>query len=197
MLKVIGAAASDDKKVYVYLSDNTVRLFDCKDLAESGEFEKLNDEEFFRSRVNVIGGKLSWDVSGVFDPQKQISVETEQILSSPEVGDPLDMYSDEDGNVYMRYMPEVVKVLPAENFEVYAYFSNGCIRLFDCKPILENASENSAFYPLRDEKYFYDTLDCLLGTVAWDIAGNHDESKCVDVDPFLVYESPWVLDPEE
>ncbi len=198
MLKVVQAIASDDYKAYVYLSDDTIRLFDCKNLIENVEgFDKLKDESFFRDRINVIGGKLSWDLSGKYDPDECISVEVSEILSSPQTEDPLDMYSNEDGNVYLSYMPEVKKVLPAENFEVYAYFTDGSIKLFDCKPILDNAKANSAFLPLKDEKYFYETLDCLNGTVAWDVAGNHNEEKCVDVDPFLVYDSPWVLDPTE
>ncbi len=198
MLKVVQAIASDDYKAYVYLSDDTIRLFDCKNLIENVEgFDKLKDESFFRDRINVIGGKLSWDLSGKYNPDECISVEVSEILNSPQTEDPLDMYSNENGNVYLSYMPEVKKVLPAENFEVYAYFTDGSIKLFDCKPILDNAKTNSAFLPLKDEKYFYETLDCLNGTVAWDVAGNHNEEKCVDVDPFLVYDSPWVLDPTE
>lgn len=198
MLKAVQAIASDDYKAYVYLSDDTIRLFDCKKLIENGgDFERLKDESFFRERINVIGGKLSWDLSGEFNPDECISAEVGEILDSPQTDDPLDMYSNEDGNVYLSYMPEVKKVLPAENFEVYAYFTDGSIKLFDCKPILDNAAEGSVFYPLKDEKYFYETLDCLNGTVAWDVAGNHNAAKCVDIDPFLVYDSPWALDPTE
>jgi len=26
------------------------------------------------------------------------------------------------------------------------------------------------------------------GTLAWDLSGNRDESSCIDIDPFTVYE---------
>ena len=34
----------------------------------------------------------------------------------------------------------------------------------------------------------------LLGTckIAWDISGDRDESKCIDIDPFNVFHSPVV-----
>ena len=34
----------------------------------------------------------------------------------------------------------------------------------------------------------------LLGTckIAWDVSGDRDESKCIDIDPFNVFHSPVV-----
>lgn len=51
---------------------------------------------------------------------------------------------------------------------------------------------------MKDEKLFREKLTVLNNSVAWDIAGNRDEYKCIDVDPFSVFECPVVPDiPEE
>ena len=38
-------------------------------------------------------------------------------------------------------------------------------------------------------------MTVLNGTVAWDLEGNRDETRCIDIDPFTVYDSPVVKDP--
>ena len=33
------------------------------------------------------------------------------------------------------------------------------------------------------------------GTAAWDVTGAHDVTKCIDMDPFVLYDAPVVSDP--
>lgn len=44
------------------------------------------------------------------------------------------------------------------------------------------------FAPLRDIEKFKNACTVMNGTLAWDISGKWDESDCIDIDPFTVYE---------
>lgn len=41
---------------------------------------------------------------------------------------------------------------------------------------------------IRDINAFKEVCTVMNGTLAWDISGNRDESSCIDIDPFTVYE---------
>ena len=41
---------------------------------------------------------------------------------------------------------------------------------------------------IRDINEFKEACTVMNGTLAWDISGNRDESSCIDIDPFTVYE---------
>lgn len=93
----------------------------------------------------------------------------------------------------MEYMPEVIQVIPTDDFKVYVYFDDGSIKLYD-------ASEDvklGVFTKLQDLNLFKNCCTVLNGTLAWDLEGNYDETKCLDIDPFNIYEnSPNVEEPE-
>ena len=93
-----------------------------------------------------------------------------------------------------RFFPEVLQVVPGDNYTVYAYFNDGTVRRYDASELV---MRSGILAQLRDRKVFVDCLTVMNGTVAWDIAGNRDETKCIDIDPFAVYASPVVKDPLE
>ena len=93
-----------------------------------------------------------------------------------------------------RFFPEVLQVVPGDNYTVYAYFNDGTVRRYDASELV---MRSGILAQLRDRKVFADRLTVMNGTVAWDIAGNRDETKCIDIDPFTVYASPVVKDPLE
>ena len=93
-----------------------------------------------------------------------------------------------------RFFPEVLQVVPGDNYTVYAYFNDGTVRRYDASELV---MRSGILAQLRDRKVFVDCLTVMNGTVAWDIAGNRDETKCIDIDPFVVYASPVVKDPLE
>lgn len=35
-------------------------------------------------------------------------------------------------------------------------------------------------------------LTLMNGTAAWDVTGAHDVTKCMDVDPFVLYDAPVI-----
>ncbi|MDR2719145.1 MAG: DUF2442 domain-containing protein [Treponema sp.] len=90
------------------------------------------------------------------------------------------------------FSPKVVQVLPTDNFEVYAYLNDGSVRLYDAKPLLK---KNTVFEPLMDIQTFKNKLTVINDTIAWDMGGNRDPYKCIDIDPLAVYEKMTVADP--
>jgi hypothetical protein len=91
-----------------------------------------------------------------------------------------------------HFWPAVVQVVPTDDFEVYAYFNDGSVRLYDVKPLLK---PGTVFEPLLDVEVFKTTLTVINDTVAWDMGGNRNPRKCLDIDPFTIFEQPAVVDP--
>lgn len=91
------------------------------------------------------------------------------------------------------FWPSVVQVIPTDDHEVYAYFNDGSIRLFDMKPLLKSGT---VFEPLQDLEIFKEKLTVINGTVAWDMGGNRDPKKCIDIDVFSIFAQDPVKEPE-
>jgi len=69
--------------------------------------------------------------------------------------------------------------------------NDGAVREFDMKPLIE---KGGVFEVLKDKNIFRQTLTVIGYTAAWDLEGNRDESKCIDIDPFELFNSPVVPD---
>ena len=54
--------------------------------------------------------------------------------------------------------------------------------------------EKEVFKPLKDKEIFMNTCTILNGTLAWDIAGNRNSDKCIDIDPDTLYALPAIND---
>jgi len=94
----------------------------------------------------------------------------------------------------MEYYPEVIQVIPTEDFTVYIYFDDGSIKLFDAKDLIGKG----IFEPLKDKIKFLNTCRVLNNTLAWDLKGNYDETECIDLDPLELYRTcPDVEEPTE
>ena len=93
---------------------------------------------------------------------------------------------------FTHFFPQVLQVVPTEDYKVYAYFNDGLIRLVDVKPLIK---KDTVFEPLADIDFFKSKCAVINDTVAWDIGGNRDPSKCVDLDPLVIFELPDVNDP--
>lgn len=84
--------------------------------------------------------------------------------------------------------PKVVQVIPMKNYTVYVYFEDGKIVCYDMSRMIERG----AFCALKDINIFMETCTVLNDTLAWDIAGNRDNTSCLDIDPDTLYELPNV-----
>ncbi|MBP5468726.1 MAG: DUF2442 domain-containing protein [Candidatus Riflebacteria bacterium] len=93
-----------------------------------------------------------------------------------------------------RFFPEVLQVVPTDDFKVYAYMNDGSVHLYDVKPLM-----NSGLFleKLSDIKVFKEKITVIGHTIAWDLIGNRDEQNCIDIDPFDVFNSDIVPDPFE
>ena len=93
----------------------------------------------------------------------------------------------------MDFMPMIVQAIAGENFTVYAYFNDGAIRLVDVKPFIK---KGGVFSAIADPTAFREKLTVLNDTVAWDISGDRDPTKCIDLDPISIFKTcPIVSDP--
>ena len=90
------------------------------------------------------------------------------------------------------FWPKVLQVVPTDNYGVYAYFNDGSVRLFDVKPLIE---PGTVFEPLQDIAFFKSRLAVINDTIAWDISGDRSPHKCIDLDPFVIFEQSPVTDP--
>ena len=95
---------------------------------------------------------------------------------------------------YSRFWPVVLQVVPTDDFGIYVYFNDGSVRFFDVKPLLK---KDTVFEPMMDIVFFKNSLSIINDTVAWDMNGDGDPRKCVDLDPFVLFEQPCVADPLE
>ena len=88
---------------------------------------------------------------------------------------------------------KVIQVIPTIKFEVYIYFADGKIKLFDAKELIKK----EVFKQLQDINVFIGACTVLNDTLAWDLAGNYDPSECLDIDPITLYrECPYVEEPQ-
>ena len=78
----------------------------------------------------------------------------------------------------MEYIPKVLQAVAGEDFTIYLYFSDGSVRLYDAKPLLQLGG---VFEPMRDPDYFRDRLTVLNDTAAWDVSGDMDPCNCIDL----------------
>ena len=79
--------------------------------------------------------------------------------------------------------PEIVQVVPNEDYTVTVHFEDGKIVLYNVEPLLDN----EIFLPLKDKNIFIETCTIINDTLAWDLEGNRDSSKCIDIDPETLY----------
>ena len=85
----------------------------------------------------------------------------------------------------MKYLPSVVQAIPMDDFCICAYFSDGAIKRFDVKPLI---ARGGVFAQLADADFFEDRLTVMNMTAAWDVTGDRNEYKCIDIDPCALYE---------
>ena len=100
-------------------------------------------------------------------------------------------YSNLDSSLYF---PEILQVVPTDDYKIYSYFNDGSIRLYDMKPLIK---PDTVFEPLKNIEFFKSKATVMNGTAAWDINGNRDETACVDLDPLVLFSMPAVKDPLE
>ena len=85
--------------------------------------------------------------------------------------------------------PKVVQVIPMENYSVYVYFEDCKIVCYDMTQMIEK----EVFRPLKDITVFQEACTVMNDTLAWDIGGNRDNTKCLDIDPDTLHDLPTAV----
>ncbi len=84
--RIIRVSPTDDYKIYVYFSDDTIHLVDMKPSIQPGTvFEILRDKKFFRTRATIMNNTLAWDRSGKLDSFDCIDLAPEFLYEFPVV----------------------------------------------------------------------------------------------------------------
>jgi hypothetical protein len=81
--------------------------------------------------------------------------------------------------------PDIVQVLPTKNYTVYVFFDNGEIKEFSLK---EDIEKGGIFEVLKDINFFMERCTVMNHTLAWDVTGTRDNTKCIDICPDTIYE---------
>ena len=81
------------------------------------------------------------------------------------------------------FSPEVVQVIPHENYTVDILFQDGKVVFYDAKPLLKKG----VFKKLEDKEFFINRCTVMNHTLAWDLSGNYDPTDCLDIDPDVLY----------
>jgi len=90
----------------------------------------------------------------------------------------------------MEYWPDVLQVIPTEDYKVYIYFDDGTIRLYDATELLNLGQ----FGQLKNNNLFIERCTVINNTLAWTLDGSYSESNCLDLDPTVLYETCPVVD---
>ena len=92
------------------------------------------------------------------------------------------------------YQPELVQVIPTEEYTVYLYYDDGNVRLYNAKPLID---KGGIFEQLKELDVFINTCTIMNDTLAWDVAGNYNEWECIDICPDTLLDAPIVENIEE
>lgn len=84
----------------------------------------------------------------------------------------------------MPFMPEVVQVVPHENYQIDILFQDGREVCYDASSLVKKG----VFKVLADKDIFINSCTVMNHTLAWDLSGNRDSTNCLDLDPDSLYQ---------
>lgn len=83
----------------------------------------------------------------------------------------------------MDYTPDIVQVVPHDDYTVTVYFGDGKIVTYDASQKLDQG----VFQHLKDLSFFLENCRIMNDTLAWDLSGKNDPTDCIDIDPDYLY----------
>jgi len=60
---------TEDYKVYLYFDDGTIRLYDARELLNTGRFRQLLEDDLFMEGCTVINNTLAWTLDGSYSEE--------------------------------------------------------------------------------------------------------------------------------
>lgn len=79
--------------------------------------------------------------------------------------------------------PEVIQVIPHDNYIVEVLFQDGKIVHYDVNHLLEKG----IFAKLKDKSFYKNRCTVMNHTLAWDVSGEYNPTNCIDIDPDVLY----------
>jgi len=86
-------------------------------------------------------------------------------------------------------MIEVVQVIPQKNYDLFVYFDDGKIVCYNIGHLVGKG----VFKVLTDIEFYMNRCTVMNHTVAWDISGEYDQTKCLDLAPEVIYEDGIII----
>lgn len=86
--------------------------------------------------------------------------------------------------------PNIIQVKPTKDYSVYVFFDNGIIKEYSLKSDIESGG---IFKKLKDINIFIERCTIMNKTLAWDISGDRDTTKCIDICPDTIYQDGIVV----
>ncbi|MEZ0536943.1 DUF2442 domain-containing protein [Caldicellulosiruptoraceae bacterium PP1] len=84
----------------------------------------------------------------------------------------------------LEYFPEVIQVIPTDNYKVYVYF-DGKIKLFDVSSLIGKGE----FKRLIDKDFYYNRCTVLNKTLAWDLKSKGSKPLLFFIENTLIFHS--------
>ena len=82
--EVIQVIPTDDYKVYVYMDDNTVRIYDAAPLiAKGGIFKQIQNPEIFKNACTILNDTLAWDIGKNRDVTMCLDIDPDTLYELP------------------------------------------------------------------------------------------------------------------
>lgn len=91
----------------------------------------------------------------------------------------------------MNYTPEIVQVVPHDDYIVTVFFCDGKIVTYNARLKLDQG----VFQALKSISFFINNCKIMNDTIAWDLTGKNDPSECIDIDPDYLYGLEYAEDP--
>lgn len=87
-------------------------------------------------------------------------------------------------------IPRVIQAIPTKDYKVYVYFDDWTIRLYDASEMIKKG----IFQQLQDVEIFNNCCTVLNNTLSWDLTGEYDASKSLDIDPIVIYNNSILIE---
>lgn len=84
------------------------------------------------------------------------------------------------------HRPKIFQVIPTKDYTVYVFFDDGKIKLYNAKKLIE---KGGIYEILKDIDFFVSRCTILNNSLAWDIDGNRNPEKCIDICPDTIYDN--------
>lgn len=145
-------------------------------------FAKWQINKIPREKAAYLADYLHWYLAEEY-PNHLYKMQWEAFLID------LKRYSEDIQSQYVTKMV-IERVFPAEGNRVYCLCRDGNFRIYDASQLVKYGA--GVFAHFKDPAFFFDKAGTINNTLAWDVSGDKNPYKCIDVDPQAIYDSECI-----